>query len=73
MNSIFGEGVNPLTRKIREGLSMLGLPLFVPALQSEFFRTLLDEVAKHTLVYPIQHGAQVYIPTDLSDILPLWS
>jgi len=26
VNSIFGEGVNPLMRKIREGLSMLGLP-----------------------------------------------
>ena len=26
VNSIFGEGVNPLMRKIREGLSLLGLP-----------------------------------------------
>ena len=26
VNSIFGEGVNPLMRKIREALSMLGLP-----------------------------------------------
>jgi hypothetical protein len=26
VNSIFGEGVNPLMRKIREGLEMLGLP-----------------------------------------------
>ena len=26
VNSIFGEGVNSLMRKIREGLSMLGLP-----------------------------------------------
>jgi hypothetical protein len=26
VNSIFGEGVNPLMRKIRDGLSILGLP-----------------------------------------------
>ena len=26
VNSIFGEGVNPLMRKIREGMELLGLP-----------------------------------------------
>ena len=26
VNSIFGEGVNPLMRKIRDGLGLLGLP-----------------------------------------------
>jgi hypothetical protein len=34
---------------------------------------ILEDVAKHTLVYPIQHGAQVYIPTDFDPILPLWT
>jgi hypothetical protein len=126
VNSIFGEGVNPLMRKIREGLSKLGLPaevllkhgnkrvVYGVGLASNFrgvllgfstkpryiipqtkprFRTeelseywrrrwllkrlqkdgILEEVAKHTLVYPIQHGAQVYIPTDPDPILPLWT
>jgi hypothetical protein len=126
VNSIFGEGVNPLMRKIREALSALGLPAEVllkhgskrvvygvalarnfrsvllglsprpqyvirqrkPKEQTEnlaeFWRKrwllkrlhndrVLDDVATHSLVYPIRHGAQVQIPTDPNDILPLWT
>ena len=118
VNSIFGEGVNPLMRKIREGLELLGLPsdilmnhgnkrvVYGIALARNFrnfllgladtahynvprtrdkFRTemiadfwrqrwllsrleksgILDEVSKHSLVYPIRHGAQVILPADL--------
>lgn len=125
VNSIFGEGVNPLMRKIRDALSMLGLPAevlikhgnkrvvygvglarnfraallglatkpqyIVPQAKAaekteglaEFWRRrwllkrlqndrVLDEVAKHSLVYPIRHGAQVHIPTDPNESLPLW-
>jgi Druantia protein DruA len=117
VNSIFGEGVNPLMRKIREGLELLGLPSDVllnhgnkrvvygvalaenfrdvllgfsdspnynmprtrggqrTELLAEFWRRrwllnrlekpgILDEVAKHTVVYPIRHGAQVTLPDD---------
>jgi hypothetical protein len=115
VNSIFGEGVNPLMRKIREGLALLGLPadvllkhgskrlVYGVALARNFHEFLLglskspqylipqtrasyrteliadywrqrwllkrlskpgviDEVARHTCVYPIRHGAQVEIP-----------
>lgn len=126
VNSIFGEGVNPLMRKIREALSMLGLPAevllkhgnkrvvygvglarnfravllglsatpqyIIPQTKprertgnlADFWRKrwllkrlqndrVLDEVAVHSLIYPIRHGAQVQIPTDPNDILPLWT
>jgi len=125
VNSIFGEGVNPLMRKIREGLGLLGLPedellkhgskriVYGVALASNFrefllgmtntpkylipptrvkHRTeliadywrqrwllkriakpgLLDEVARHTCVYPIRHGAQVEMPSDGEPLLNLW-
>ena len=117
VNSIFGEGVNPLMRKIREGLELLGLPsdvlmnhgnkrvVYGVALARNFREVLLgstasaqynvprtrdkqrtemladfwcqrwllnrlekpgllDEVAKHTTVYPIRHGAQVTLPQE---------
>jgi hypothetical protein len=117
VNSIFGEGVNPLMRKIREGLELLGLPSDVlmnhgnkrvvygvplaknfrdvlmgftdsahysvpltrERLRSEmladFWRRrwllnrlekpgILDEVSKHTVVYPIRHGARVALPDE---------
>jgi hypothetical protein len=126
VNSIFGEGVNPLMRKIREGLGVLGLPddallnhgskrvVYVVALASNFrdfllglsetpryvlpmtrlkHRTeliadywrqrwllkrimkpgLLDEVARHTCIYPIRHGAQVQMPSDGETTLDLWA
>jgi hypothetical protein len=125
VNSIFGEGVNPLMRKIRDGLGLLGLPedellkhgsrrivygvalasnfrefllgmtdtpkyLITPTrvkqkteLIADFWRQrwllnrlakhgLLDEVAHHTCVYPIRHGAQVEIPPVEEPILNLW-
>ena len=112
VNSIFGEGVNPLMRKIREGMELLGLPSdvlinhghkrgvdgvalartvrvvwlgFTDSAQYNVPRTrdrlrtekiadfwrhrwllnrlekpgILEEVTKHTTVYPIKHGAQV--------------
>lgn len=115
VNSIFGEGVNPLMRKIREGLELLGLPpdilmnhgnkrvVYGVALARNFrdillgfadsahynvpltrdkLRTemladfwrerwllnrlekpgILDEVGKHTIMYPISHGARVVLP-----------
>jgi Druantia protein DruA len=124
VNSIFGEGVNPLMRKIRDALSTLGLPAevlikhgnkrvvygvglarnfravllglatkpqyVVPQAKAtekteglaELWRRrwllkrlqndrVLGEVAKHSLVYPIRHGAQVHIPADSSEFLPL--
>jgi hypothetical protein len=117
VNSIFGEGVNPLMRKIREGLELLGLPSDVlmnhgskrvvygialarnfrnvllgfadsahynvprtrdklrTEMIADFWRQrwllsrlekpgILDEVSKHSLVYPIRHGAQVMLPMD---------
>ena len=117
VNSIFGEGVNPLMRKIREGLELLGLPAdvlmnhgnkrvvygvslarnfrdvllgftdsahyYVPLTRdqlrtemlADFWRQrwllnrlmkpgILEEVSKHTVVYPIKHGAQVVLPDD---------
>jgi hypothetical protein len=126
VNSIFGEGVNPLMRKIREALSMLGLPAdvllkhgnkrvvygvalarnfrevllglsdkphyLVPQTKartrtealSEYWRKrwllkrlykdgILAQVAEHTLVYPIRHGAQVQIPTDLEPVISVWT
>lgn len=115
VNSIFGEGVNPLIRKIREALSSVDLPpsvllkhgnkriIYGIPLASNFREILLGtdvrpqyivpqaptaggtqllvdywmerwlarralnpdvlaEVARHSLAYPIRHGAQVPIP-----------
>jgi len=115
VNSIFGEGVNPLLRKIREGLDWVGLEsdpilrhgmarvVYGVALASNFREFLvgaatrprylipqtdarsrtamiarywqerwlrsrlqtpgvLDEVGRHTLCYPITHGARVPAP-----------
>jgi Domain of unknown function (DUF4338) len=126
VNSIFGEGVNPLMRKIREGLSILGLPadvllkhnsrrvVYGVALASNFkefllgltgsprylipvsrakHRTellakywqqrwllkrlhkpgILEQVAQHTCVYPMRHGAQVQLPEDDTGLLDLWT
>jgi hypothetical protein len=117
VNSIFGEGVNPLMRKIRAGLELLGLPsdvlmnhgnkrvvygvslarnfrevlvgftdsarYSVPLTReklrteqlADFWRRrwllhrlekpgILEEVSKHTVVYPIRHGAQVVLPDE---------
>jgi hypothetical protein len=125
VNSIFGEGVNPLMRKIREALAILGLPsdellkhgnqrvvygvalarnfnqvlcglshhpqFFIPRnkeklrtdLLAEFWRQrwllhrierpeILEEVARHTLIYPIQHGAQVRLPESLEETMSLF-
>lgn len=124
VNSIFGEGVNPLMRKIREGLDLLGLPadvllkhgnrrvVYGVALARNFqdyllglsntpqfliprtrekYRTelladywrqrwllkrlskpgVLEEVSRHTCVYPIFHGAQVTLPVEKEDALDL--
>lgn len=115
VNSIFGEGVNPLMRKLRDGLAEVGLPsddllkhgnarvvygvqlaenfravllgldskprYFLTLRQPEkstelladFWRKrwlvgrisrpgILEEVVKHTLSYPIVHGARVTLP-----------
>lgn len=115
VNSIFGEGVNPLMRKLRDGLAGVGLPANellmhgnprvvygVPIaenfrevllgrdvkpkywlslknakehsdLLAEFWRKrwlagrikrpgVLEAVGKHTLSYPITHGARVPLP-----------
>ncbi len=112
VNSIFGEGVNPLMRKIREALELVGLPsdpilrhgnkrvvygvslatnfgdvllgladrpkYLLPqtkpaqrtALIANFWRKrwlmprisrpeILEQISKHTLTYPIRHGARV--------------
>jgi Domain of unknown function (DUF4338) len=112
VNSIFGEGVNPLMRKIRDGLNIVGLPadvllrhgnarvVYGVPLAQNFREVLLgfasrpkyllslhqapnqtaklaahwrrrwlarricrpdvlSEVARHTLTYPIVHGARV--------------
>ena len=117
VNSIFGEGVNPLMRKLRDGLAGVGLPADellmhgnqrvvygVPLaenfrevllgrdkrpkywmalkgaenhtkLLAEFWRKrwlagritrpgILEEVARHTVSYPIVHGARVQLPAD---------
>jgi hypothetical protein len=117
VNSIFGEGVNPLMRKIREGLGELGLsgdellrhgnarmvygiplaenfrevliglthkPRYLLAQRqarestdklAEFWRKrwlagriarpgFIEAVEKHTLAYPITHGARVSLPPD---------
>ena len=117
VNSIFGEGVNPLIRKLRDGLAMIGFPTddlirhgnprlvygvplaenfreillgidsrpkyFLPVrsvekytkLLADHWRTrwlngrinraeILDAVSKHTLAYPISHGARVQLPVD---------
>ena len=124
VNSIFGEGVNPLMRKIREGLALLGLPADVllkhgskrlvygvalarnfqefllglskspqylipltraghrTELIADYWRQrwllkrlskpgVLEEVARHTCVYPIRHGAQVEIPRNGDSLLEL--
>jgi hypothetical protein len=126
VNSIFGEGVNPLMRKIREGLTLLGLPAesllnhgskrivygvslasnfgdfllglsdkpqyLIPVtkvkhrteLVADFWRQrwllkrlskpgLLDEVARHTCVYPVRHGAQVEVPQSGDLLADLWT
>lgn len=125
VNSIFGEGVNPLMRKIREALTKLGLPPDVllkhgnkrvvygvplasnfrdvllgvsttprfclpmtrakhrSAALAEFWRErwlskrlekpgLFQEVARHTMVYPIRHGAQVELPKAPPNSRELW-
>jgi hypothetical protein len=117
VNSIFGEGVNPLMRKLRDGLAEVGLPAdelllhgnkrvvygvpiavnfrevllgldlrpryFLSVKQAkqhterlaEFWRKrwlsgritragVLEEVVKHTLSYPITHGARVQLPEE---------
>jgi Domain of unknown function (DUF4338) len=121
VNSIFGEGVNPLMRKLRDGLAHVGLPADqlllhgnkrvvygIPlaanfrevllgvdlkpkyhlslahaeehsAMVGAFWRKrwlagritrpgILDEVAKHTLSYPITHGARVQLPAKEDDL-----
>ena len=125
VNSIFGEGVNPLMRKIREALEVVGLrsdelllhgnrrvtygirlasnfrevllgiddkpryliPQTHPRKQTEriadYWRRrwlskritrpeLLDQVAKHTLAYPISHGAAVSLPESPEETEPLF-
>jgi hypothetical protein len=115
INSIFGEGVNPLMRKIREALNIVGLssdalllhgnqrvtygirlaknfrevllgfaqrpsyliPQSAPCRRTEMITeywrrrwllrrlnqpSILEQVAKHTLTYPITHGAIVPLP-----------
>ena len=125
VNSIFGEGVNPLMRKIREALSQLGLPdnsllkhgskrvVYGVPLASNFREVLLgladvphyivpqtrekvrtefladywrqrwllrrlerpgilDEIARHTKIYPIRHGAQIQRPREPDEPMSLW-
>ncbi len=115
VNSIFGEGVNPLMRKIREGLDLIGLPsdqlllhgnrriVYIVSLAensrevllgvqrrpkyllpqdrprdgtaqiAEYWQRrwldnrirrpgILELVARNTLEFPVQHGAQVVLP-----------
>lgn len=117
VNSIFGEGVNPLMRKLRDGLAEVGLPTddllkhgnprvvysvplarnfrdvllglsskpkyYLSTVRSheqteklaEYWRWrwllgritrpgILEQVAQHTLSYPITHGARVCLPTE---------
>lgn len=126
VNSIFGEGVNPLMRKIREALSTVGLssdamllhgnrrvtygislarnfreillgfdkrpaylisqsnPKRKTAMIAEYWRLrwllrrasrpdVLEQVATHTLAYPITHGAVVPLAEDESNSYPLFS
>lgn len=121
VNSIFGEGVNPLMRKVREALEFVGLksddlllhgnrrvtygvvlarnfgevllgletrPAYLIPQTMARHRTgmivdywrkrwlssrltkpgILDEIAKHTLTYPIMHGAVVPRPNESDDI-----
>jgi hypothetical protein len=120
VNSIFGEGVNPLMRKMREALTVVGLPselllkhgnkrivygiplarnfrevllgmeerpsyMIPQSAPRETTKTLgqiwrdrwlsgrimnddvLAQVAKHTLSFPVRHGAQVILQQDESD------
>ena len=120
VNSIFGEGVNPRMRKLREAFEIVKLPadqilqhrnariVYVVALARNFAEVLLglatraqylipqsaatkrtceitsywrkrwligrigrpgilEEVAKHTLVYPVTHGGRVFLPKLESD------
>lgn len=117
VNSIFGEGVNPRLRKVRDGLDLLGLdsdqllmhgnqrlvygvplarnfkeyllgrnlePDYLFALDSveEYTKKIsqwwaerwlakrierediLNDVARHSLTYPIRHGARVQVPAE---------
>jgi hypothetical protein len=117
VNSVFGEGVNPRLRKVRDGLDLLGLssdellnhggprlvygvelaanagdyllgmarrpqyvlPMKQPSVVTAQIirwwarRWLLprlaredtcERVARHTLVYPVRHGARVRLPTE---------
>jgi hypothetical protein len=126
VNSIFGEGVNPLMRKIREALEQLGLPsdillkhgnkrvvygvslarnfrevllglsnharYYLPSTRerhrtemlADFWRKrwllkrlekpgILEEVSKHTVLYPIRHGAQVVLPEHSKESMGLWA
>ena len=127
INSIFGEGVNPLMRKLRQGLDTVGFPsdeilmhgnqriIYGVPLAKNFREVLcaltskpsyvlpqsrpraitdmlagywrkrwldmriqnsevLERLGKHTLVFPVQHGAQVPLPSieDESENLSLW-
>jgi hypothetical protein len=120
VNSIFGEGVNPRMRKIREALELVGLPsdpilqhgnrrviyavplarnfreillglqerafYLIPQTKprhktkmiAEYWRRrwlssrintpgILEEIAQHTLTYPINHGARVPYVEETSD------
>jgi hypothetical protein len=115
VNSIFGEGVNPRMRKLREAFEIVGLPsdeilqhrntrivyavklarnfsqvllgltptarylfpLSTPAKRTKqiaaYWRErwlhgrighpgMLDQVARHTLAYPVTHGGRVMLP-----------
>jgi hypothetical protein len=115
VNSIFGEGVNPLMRKLRDGLALIkmpaeellnhgnprvvyGIPLaenfrevllgldrkpkyflssrkarYHSEMLAQYWRKrwlagritrpgILDQVAKHTLSYPVTHGGRVQLP-----------
>jgi len=121
VNSIFGEGVNPLMRKLRDGLSSVGLPAddllmhgnprvvygiqiaknfrevllgmdakpkyFLSVAKAKQFTAnlaafwrrrwlvrriqrpgILEEVEKHTLSYPVTHGARVQLQSDVNDV-----
>jgi hypothetical protein len=129
VNSIFGEGVNPLMRKIRDAMAVLGLPAeallrhgnrrvvygvsladnfgtflagftdharyTMPQTRAQYRSDLiaqywsdrwlarrlakpsiLEEVSKHRLTYPIKHGAKVELPRDqlmLDTVMGLFS
>jgi hypothetical protein len=129
VNSIFGEGVNPLMRKIRDAMAVLGLPAeallrhgnrrvvygvsladnfgtflagftdharyMMPQTRAQYRSDLigqywsdrwlarrlakpsiLEEVSKHRLTYPIKHGAKVELPRDqlmLDTVMGLFS